>query len=116
MFSLLIYIKLVAVSVTNAYLCGASQNCKTMHVISLTKFRTNQTAILLRALKGESVLLTSRLGAFRLTPVSAEEKIVSRISEGLKEARRIETEKLKPRAQTAFSMGFDVKTTPHFNR
>ena len=39
-----------------------------MHVISLSKFRTNQTATLLRALQGESVLSTSRLGAFKLTP------------------------------------------------
>lgn len=65
-----------------------------MHVISLSKFRTNQTATLLRALQGESVLLTSRLGAFKLTPVTAEEKIVSRISEGMEEVKLIEAGKL----------------------
>lgn len=61
-----------------------------MHVISLSKFRTNQTAALLLALQGESVLLTSRLGAFKLTPVTAEEKIISRISEGMEEVKLIE--------------------------
>ena len=61
-----------------------------MHVMSLSKFRTNQTAALLLALKGESVLLTSRLGAFKLTPVTAEEKIVSRITEGMDEVKLIE--------------------------
>lgn len=61
-----------------------------MHVISLSKFRTNQTAALLLALQGESVLLTSRLGAFKLTPVTAEEKIISRISKGMEEVKLIE--------------------------
>lgn len=61
-----------------------------MHVMSLSKFRTNQTAALLLALQGESVLLTSRLGAFKLTPVTTEEKIFSRISEGMEEVKLIE--------------------------
>jgi hypothetical protein len=73
-----------------------------MHVISLSKFRTNQTAALLRALQGESVLLTSRLGAFKLTPVTAEEKIVSRISEGLNEVKLVEAEELPAKSAKAF--------------
>lgn len=73
-----------------------------MQVISLTKFRTNQTAVLLSALKGESILLTSRLGAFRLTPVSAEEKIVARIGEGLEEAKRIENGELEAKNAKVF--------------
>lgn len=73
-----------------------------MHVISLSKFKTNQTATLLRALRGESVLLTSRLGAFKLTPVTAEEKIVGRISEGLEEVKLIEAGKLPVKSAKAF--------------
>lgn len=73
-----------------------------MYVIPLSKFRTNQTAVLLRALQGESVLLTSRLGAFKLTPVTAEEKIVSRISEGLEEVKLIESGKLPVKDVNAF--------------
>lgn len=65
-----------------------------MHVISLSDFRTNQIAALQHALQGESVFLTSHLGAFRLMPVSAEEKIVSKISEGLEEVKLIEAGKL----------------------
>lgn len=73
-----------------------------MHVISLSKFRTNQTAVLLRAIQGESVLLTSRLGAFKLTPVTAEEKIVTRISEGLNEVKLIESGKLPAKSAKTF--------------
>ena len=50
-----------------------------MQVIPLSKFRTNQTATLLRAIQGESVFLTSRIGDFKLVPVSVEEKIATRI-------------------------------------
>lgn len=73
-----------------------------MYVIPLSKFRTNQTAVLLRALQGESVLLTSRLGAFKLTPVTAEEKIVSRISEGAEEVKLVESGKLPVKDVNAF--------------
>jgi len=73
-----------------------------MHVISLSKFRTNQTEVLLRAIQGESVLLTSRLGAFKLTPVTAEEKIVTRISEGLSEVKLIEAGELPAKSAKTF--------------
>lgn len=73
-----------------------------MHVISLSKFRTNQTEVLLRAIQGESVLLTSRLGAFKLTPVTAEEKIVTRISEGLSEVKLIEAGELPVKSAKTF--------------
>lgn len=77
-------------------------NTSIMHIMSLSKFRTNQTAALLLALKGESVLLTSRLGAFKLTPVTAEEKIVSRISEGMEEVKLIEKGILPKKDVNAF--------------
>lgn len=65
-----------------------------MQVVSLSKFRTNQTVAFLRAIQGESVFLTSRLGNFKLMPISAEERIATRIKEGLKEAKQIEEGKL----------------------
>ena len=71
-----------------------------MQVIPLSKFRTNQTATLLRAIQGESVFLTSRIGDFKLVPVSVEEKIATRIREGLNEVKRIEAVSSQPRAQT----------------
>ena len=59
-------------------------------ITSLYKFRTNQTEILLRVIKGETFFLTSRVGNFRLIPVSAEEKIAVGIKEGVNEVERIE--------------------------
>ncbi|WP_300918302.1 type II toxin-antitoxin system Phd/YefM family antitoxin [uncultured Duncaniella sp.] len=41
-----------------------------MHIVSAREFRANQSAILSRALKGESVLITSRIGSFKIVPVS----------------------------------------------
>jgi hypothetical protein len=73
-----------------------------MQVISLSKFRTNQTATLLRAIQGESVFLTSRLGDFKLVPVSAEERIATRIREGLNEVKQIEAGKLPSKSANAF--------------
>ena len=57
---------------------------------------------ILRALEGEQVLLTSRLGAFKLIPVSAEEKIVSNIAEGLQEVKLIEAGKLPAKNAKSF--------------
>lgn len=73
-----------------------------MQVVSLSKFRTNQTATLLRAIQGESVFLTSRLGDFKLVPVSAEEKIATRIKEGLNEVKQIESGELPSKNANAF--------------
>ena len=88
-----------------------------MQVIPLSKFRTNQTATLLRAIQGESVFLTSRIGDFKLVPVSVEEKIATRIrelsefpqyalqgfrSEGLNEVKRIEAGEQPAKSANAF--------------
>ena len=73
-----------------------------MQVVSLSKFRTNQTATLLRAIQGESVFLTSRLGDFKLVPVSAEEKIATRIKEGLNDVKRIESGEIPGKNANAF--------------
>ena len=66
------------------------------------KFRTNQTATLLRAIQGESVFLTSRIGDFKLVPVSVEEKIATRIREGLNEVKRIEAGEQPAKSANAF--------------
>ncbi len=73
-----------------------------MQVISFRKFRMNQTPALLRAIKGESILLTCRLGSFRLVPVTVEEKIVTRISEGLEEVKLIEAGELPAKNAKTF--------------
>ena len=61
-----------------------------MQVIPLSKLRTKQTATLLCAIQGEYVFLTSRIGDFKLVPVSVERKIDTRIRESLNEVKRIE--------------------------
>ena len=73
-----------------------------MQVVSLSKFRTNQTATLLRAIQGESVFLTSRLGDFKLVPVSAEEKIATRLKEGLNDVKRIESGEIPRKNANSF--------------
>lgn len=66
-----------------------------MEIVSAREFRANQTAVLNKALKGESVLLTSRVGTFKITPVSKEDNLTQRIVEGLKEVRAIMDGKMK---------------------
>lgn len=65
-----------------------------MHIVSAREFRTNQSAILSRALKGESVLITSRIGSFKIVPVSDEDSLITRICQGVREAKLIEAGKL----------------------
>lgn len=66
-----------------------------MEIVSARDFRTNQTAVLARVLKGESVLLTSRLGVFKITPVTEEDTLTTRICHGLKDVKRMQDGKLK---------------------
>lgn len=66
-----------------------------MEIISARDFRVNQTAVLNKALKGESVLLTSRVGTFRIVPVTEEDTLTRRVSQGLREVKLIREGKLK---------------------
>lgn len=66
-----------------------------MEIISARDFRENQTAVLNKALKGESVLLTSRVGTFRIVPVTEEDTLTRRVSQGLREVKLIREGKLK---------------------
>lgn len=73
-----------------------------MEIVSAREFRANQTAVLNKALKGESVLLTSRVGTFKITPVSKEDNLTKRIVEGLKEVRAIMDGKIKAKSAREF--------------
>ncbi|MBD5421915.1 MAG: prevent-host-death protein [Bacteroides sp.] len=68
-----------------------------MEIVSARDFRANQTKILTKALNGESILLSSRIGTFKITPVAAEDSLTTRICEGLREAKMIERGKLPRR-------------------
>lgn len=66
-----------------------------MQVVSAREFRSNQGKFLIAARKGQSVLLTSRYGNFKITPVTEEDTLTSRISRGLKEVKLIREGKAK---------------------
>ena len=52
-----------------------------MEIVSAREFRAHQTtAILSKALNGESVLITSRIGTFKLVPVSKEDTLTDRFT------------------------------------
>ena len=66
-----------------------------MHIVSAREFRANQSAVLKKALEGESVLLNSRLGTFKILPVTEEDTLTTRICKGLDEVKQIRESKLK---------------------
>lgn len=47
-----------------------------MEIVSAREFRSNQGKFLTAARRGQSVLLISRYGNFKITPVADEDKIV----------------------------------------
>lgn len=49
-----------------------------MQVVSAREFRANQSRILTAARNGESVMLTSRVGNFRIVPIESEDVIIER--------------------------------------
>lgn len=49
-----------------------------MTVISIRDFRTNQGKYLGLAANGESVILTSRVGSFKIVPVSEDDSLISK--------------------------------------
>lgn len=73
-----------------------------MEIISAREFRANQTAVLTKAKKGESVLLSSRIGMFKITPVTEEDTLTTRICEGLREVKMIREGKLKAKSAKDF--------------
>lgn len=66
-----------------------------MEIVSARDFRANQTAVLTKALSGESVLLTSRIGMFKIIPVTEEDSLTTRICKSLKEVKQIREGKAK---------------------
>jgi antitoxin (DNA-binding transcriptional repressor) of toxin-antitoxin stability system len=57
------------------YFC---EKLKIMQVVSAREFRANQTKILAAAQSGQTVLLTSRIGNFKIVPITNEDTIVKR--------------------------------------
>lgn len=85
-----------AILATICYLCIAKR-IKIMQIVSAREFRSNQTAILKKALNGESILINSRIGTFKIVPVTDEDSLTTRISKGLDEVKLIKDGKLPRR-------------------
>jgi len=68
-----------------------------MEIVSARDFRSNQTNILTKVLNGESVILSSRVGMFKIMPVTEEDTLTTRICNGLKQVRMIEDGRLPRR-------------------
>lgn len=73
-----------------------------MVVVSTREFRTNQTAVLSKALEGESILLTSRIGTFKITPVTEADTLTERICRGLEQVKMIEEGMIKAKPARDF--------------
>ena len=64
------------------------ENIKDMEVVTAREFRSNQGKFLIAAREGQSVLLTSRYGNFKITPVTSEDMIVERdLREAVKQVK-----------------------------
>lgn len=60
-----------------------------MQIITTRQFRANQGKFLSAAMNGQSVVLTSRYGNFKITPVDEEDSLTTRICRGLEQAKKI---------------------------
>jgi prevent-host-death family protein len=49
-----------------------------MQVVTAREFRANQSKILTAARDGQSVMLTSRVGNFKIVPIDSEDVIIER--------------------------------------
>jgi antitoxin (DNA-binding transcriptional repressor) of toxin-antitoxin stability system len=73
-----------------------------MQIVSAREFRSNQGKFLTAAKNGQSVLLTSRYGNFKLVPITEEDSLTTRICEGLREVKQIEEGDLPVKSAKSF--------------
>lgn len=66
-----------------------------MQVVSAREFRSNQGKFLSAAMNGQPVMLKSRYGNFKITPVNEDDDLTARICRGLREVKRIQEGKSK---------------------
>lgn len=68
-----------------------------MEIVTAREFRTNQGKFLTAAKRGQSVILTSRYGNFKITPVTEEDTLTTRICKGLDQVKMIQEGELPRR-------------------
>ena len=83
------------------------QKIKIMQIVTAREFRANQTKNLSAARSGQSVMLTSRVGNFKIVPITSDDEIVRRdIKISLNEVRdHMEGRVELPNARDLFSDG-----------
>lgn len=84
-----------------------AENYRIMEVISAREFRSNQTNVLKRVKNGGNVIITSRVGSFKIVPVTEDDHVISKdltanLIEALNEVRQIEKGELKSRSAYDF--------------
>lgn len=89
---------LVAKMTANCYLCNITyKTTTTMQIVSTREFRTNFGKFLSAANNGQALLLHSRYGDFKITPVTEDDDITTRITRSLEEVKQIREHKLPRR-------------------
>ncbi len=73
-----------------------------MEIVSTSQFRANQGKFLAAAKRGQSVILTSRIGSFKIIPVDDDDSLTRRICAGLEEVKRIENGEIPAKAARTF--------------
>ena len=73
-----------------------------MEIVTARQFRANQSSILKKAKEGESVLLSSRIGMFKIAPVTESDALTERIVKGLQKVKMTEEGKLPPKSARSF--------------
>ncbi len=68
-----------------------------MQIVSAREFRSNQGKFLNAAVNGQTLMLKSKYGNFRIVPVYEDDSLTSRISRSLKQAKLIQEGKLPRR-------------------
>jgi antitoxin (DNA-binding transcriptional repressor) of toxin-antitoxin stability system len=68
-----------------------------MREVSTQEFRANQSKILSAAKSGEEVVLKSKVGKFKLVPISEKEFFTAKVCHGLHQVKAIEEGELPRR-------------------
>ncbi len=68
-----------------------------MEIITTREFRANQGKFLTAAKRGQSVILTSSYGNFKIMPVTEEDNLTTRLSRSLEQVKQIKDGKLPQR-------------------
>lgn len=73
-----------------------------MNIVTAREFRSNQGKFLIAARNGQSFMLKSRYGNFRISPVTEEDTLTNRLCQSLKEIKLMETGQIKSKSARDF--------------